>query len=284
MDWFRKRCAEARMKKFFGPPLPKGQKAREFAMAERRKKMKKNKVNNKELLQSVYGYWYGPAPTPTTAFKDGRAFAYHLCAKKGYKVLGMGHFSLVVGKDGSDKVIKIGHNPSDRWIEYCKWAAENGFAGNFAPTVYSYKYIKGTERDFAVSVVEKLKDTFYKGIDKEHDYFAYQSLVEYQVSYGNKMAGTLADLVYPGSSNFLTQFKEKFPKNTDMHGGNIMIRGDSSICFSDPVAGHNCTYKMRLKHKDFTDKAVSITPEVVEALPLTLQQMQCINLAHSLFS
>lgn len=276
MDWFRKRCAKARVKRFFGglvkPQAEPPRKIKDLNAKWRKLNPKKkagvpNAKRKKEVFDSIYGmYWGAPKTPPKSAFSDGKAFAYHLCLKKGYKVLGSGHYSMVVAKDGSDKVIKIGKNPTDRWIEYCKWAAENGFAGNFAPQVYSYKYLKGTESNFTISVVERLKDTFYKAVPKEHDLLSYQSLVEYKVSYGNSMAGTLVDLLIPGTNAFLDQFKAKFPNGHDLHGANIMLRDCGSVCFSDPIAGHGNCFPKRLKSKDFTDKAVSLNPEAAEAV------------------
>src|SRR5882672_10391646 len=58
--------------------------------------------------------------------------------KKGFKRLGAGAYSTVLGKDGSDKVIKVSRS-LDNWIDYIQWSAANGYAGNFAPRVYSWK-------------------------------------------------------------------------------------------------------------------------------------------------
>jgi len=92
----------------------------------------------------------------------------HKLEKRGYKVLGRGAYSTVLGKEGSSRVIKVSRSLDD-WIDYIQWGAANGYAGNFVPRVYSWKRHERTEKnehaewcrtnDWSVAVVERMADT-----------------------------------------------------------------------------------------------------------------------------
>ncbi len=61
-----------------------------------------------------------PILEPKSAFEDGRSFIKFL-EKKGFKAIGIGHYSTVLAKDKSTRVIKISRTP-DNWISYITWA------------------------------------------------------------------------------------------------------------------------------------------------------------------
>ena len=55
-------------------------------------------------------------------FEGAYAFI-HFLQKRGYKNLGSGAFSTVLGKEGSDRVLKVTRS-NDNWIDYIQWAAK----------------------------------------------------------------------------------------------------------------------------------------------------------------
>lgn len=252
MDWFRKRKEAARLARFFGKLKKKQDMQQEVAKPPPALRV----VDFQGCQAMVLMNTFAPRITDYGPFYNGASFANYLCKKKGYKELGAGAHSIVVAKEGSDKVIKIGNRPHDRWIEYCKWAAENGFAGGFAPQVYSYKYIKGKSSDFTLAVMERMDKSFVS-VDRTSDMFAFNQLADSSVAYKNPTARTLSDLLVPGSGKFLGAYLDKFPTNSDLGLANMMFRKDGSVCFTDPIAGWVTPCKERIRAKDFTTKTIS---------------------------
>jgi hypothetical protein len=72
---------------------------------------------------------------------------------RGYQLLGKGLYSNVFAAPKSDKVIKVAD--MDEWPRYILWATKNGYAGNFAPKVYSLKFHDG----YYVATMERLVAT-----------------------------------------------------------------------------------------------------------------------------
>src|SRR5688572_8016831 len=103
-----------------------------------------------------------------SAFSGAHAYGARLL-KRGYERLGAGCFSTVYAKPGSDRVLKVTSVP-DNWIDYIMWASENGWAGKYAPRVYSYKrYPVPTDREFfSVAVVERMEKGYYS-VDVKED-------------------------------------------------------------------------------------------------------------------
>jgi len=189
----------------------------------------------------------------TSAFESGRAFGSYL-RKRGFIQLGSGAFSTVFAKEGSDRVIKVTNNP-DNWIDYVQWAAQNGYAGTYAPKVFSYKKIG----DFTVSVVERMEKPA-RDIRPQEDLAFVDHLASYYLTHNNTVAGVFLDELLPGMCDFLTKLRKEFIKDPDkerldMHGGNFMVRKDGSYCFTDPVCGKSKTTSNRLKAKDFVSLA-----------------------------
>lgn len=183
-------------------------------------------------------------------FDDGLTFASKL-RKKGFVRLGSGCFSTVLARPGKDRVIKITHQLGDGWIDYIQWAGQNGYAGGFAPRVYSYKYIKAKE-PFSIAVVERMDHLLYNA-DKKGPIPPIMSLLPHAAN-DNDMAKSMLDLVAPGLVKFRMELQAKF-KYLDLHGGNVMVKGDR-ICFTDPVGGHGSgsVIKTRLRSSDFEKK------------------------------
>lgn len=178
-------------------------------------------------------------------FDDGLAFVHHL-GKKGFKNIGEGAFSIVMAKENSDKVIKISKvaDQPDGWLDYVKWAAEKGYAGTFAPKVYSFKRVKGRQLDFNIASMERLN---YK-CDYSKGAILLPRLFDYHIHYGNDVAAKMADFVMPGVSAFMTDLRASFPEaRWDLHGGNFIPRNDNFMVLTDPIAGLKSTAPKRWK-------------------------------------
>lgn len=229
---------------------PKPKKARVRRKAER---VPRRPAWNLEVIQA----WNPKSVEYKSPFESGYAFI-HFLKKRGYKYLGSGAFSTVLGKENSDRVIKVTRS-NDNWIDYIQWAAKKGYCGGFAPRVYSYKEIK-TKREgsFFVSVVEKMEKTS-SHLKVQEDNVLVSTLLGYH-SRGNILAGCFLEELIPGIVSFETELRKEFSKpnedgercRLDYHGGNFMVRKDGSFVFTDPVCGDRKTTANRLKAKDFT--------------------------------
>ena len=211
-----------------------------------RKKIKRIKKKTKEKAVQVFTFYKPPEYKP---FECADGFAQKL-RKKGFEDLGRGNFSWVLGHPSSDKVIKITHN-EDNWIDYVTWASGKGYAGTISPKVFSYKRVKGSSSDFSVSVMERMEKTLRQVTYKE-DMAVMKELIDY-ATHGNMAAMSLADLMVPGLGKFTQELKEQFSGSLDLHGGNIMLRKNGTLCVTDPVAScSKSETRTRLREKDFT--------------------------------
>lgn len=181
--------------------------------------------------------------------------------KRGFKRLGSGAFSTVLGKDGHDRVVKVIRRP-DGWINYVHWAAQIGEAGHFAPKVFSYKKIKGRKKEFAVAIMERLKYTL-EDTPEDHALKVLPNVMWRADK--NEMAAKFVDVLSPGLMGFLKKMSEwkNIPiNNFDFHDGNLMLREDGSLVIVDPVSrgeeGHT-----RLREGDFGPRPT------LKSLPLT---------------
>lgn len=83
---------------------------------------------------------------------------YERLKRAGWVQIGSGGFSKVYANPKQpDKVIKIGAYLTDLWPIYALWAAEKGWAGEYAPLVYSIKFYK----NFYIAVSEKLEINYF---------------------------------------------------------------------------------------------------------------------------
>lgn len=175
---------------------------------------------------------------------------------RGFKVLGRGAYSTILGKEGSSRVIKVSRSLDD-WIDYVQWGAANGYAGNFVPRVYSWKRHGrpgeqgmddyGRTSDWSVAIVERMADTCS---DQKHDMSLLYSLY-YPANSGNTMAALYMEDLCPGSYKFFNElYKNHF--SSDIGGKNMMIRKDGSFCVTDPTCGRIKTEKKRFRTGDFS--------------------------------
>jgi len=174
--------------------------------------------------------------------------------KRGFKRLGAGAYSTVLGKEGSDKVIKVSRS-LDNWIDYIQWSSANGYAGNFAPRVYSWKRHPGSEplrdweknNDWSVAVVERMSDTV---TEPEQEMYLLMSLY-YPACRGNTMAKLYMEDLCPGSYHFFKGL-QKNHFASDISGKNVMIRKDGTFCVTDPTCGTIQTEKKRFRTGDLS--------------------------------
>jgi hypothetical protein len=207
------------------------------------------KLEAKPALQPIIEITAEPTPKPKPKLFES-SYRYRQKLKDhGFKVIGGGHFSVVMGHPKSDRVIKVCHSP-DAWIDYCYWAAMNGWAGNFAPKVYSFKRHKG----FYVAVMEKLEHTatyLAAHKPKEVEPLA-QMLFQVGVHQDNEHAKLLCELLIPKLGEFAGQLRANFKNGRlDCHSDNVMFRKDNSLVVIDPVCHESDMPAKRLKAKDF---------------------------------
>ena len=167
-------------------------------------------------------------------FDDANGFIKAL-EKRGFTVIGSGAFSTVLGKEGSDRVLKVIRRP-DGWINYIHWAAQIGEAGHFAPRVFSYKKIKGRQKDFSVAVMERLSYTL-ENTPEEHALKILPNVLWRADK--NPMAAKFTEILAPGLVGFMNKMSAKWDipiQNFDLHDGNLMIRNDGSFVVVDPVS------------------------------------------------
>ena len=167
--------------------------------------------------------------------------------RKGFKKLGSGAYGIVLGKDNSDKVIKLIRDPRrDGWVEYVQWAKQNKYLGTFAPRVDSYKFVKDGNAGFGMAVMERLDKTFHS-VPREHDAHFVQEAMLHTLK-GNELAAKFLALHKPGAEEFILSFREKFGDYGDFHSGNWMTRKDGSVVLIDPLSRPGQTnYKERIK-------------------------------------
>lgn len=225
-------------------------------------KPKKKKRRNKDFPRTdgkVFDFWTCTWQEPAKPGRFGSAHAMITALqKKGFKQLGSGHFSTVLAKPDSDKVIKITRH-QDNWIDYVKWASEKGYAGGFAPRVYSWKKFPG---GWSWAVMERMEKTLDAGYDYRDDYDASTStgsendlslifsLLE-PAGRGNTMAQVYMEDLCPGAFGFVKELRSVM-RASDIRGPNTMIRKDGSLCFTDPCAGETKITVTRLRSGDLS--------------------------------
>jgi hypothetical protein len=184
--------------------------------------------------------------------------------KRGFVKLGEGHYSAVYGKPGYDRVIKVSRT-LDNWIDYVAWASKNGFAGNFAPKVYSWKRFKNATpfvprpweweynnpgaQDWSVAIVERMKETLNADSQLAKDFKIIERL--HDLPEKSLLAEVILDEVVPGVGSFFKKLHQTF-RSTDIYSKNMMIREDGTFCVTDPVCGTVKTKDSRFKAGDFT--------------------------------
>lgn len=191
-------------------------------------------------------------------FESGYAFV-HFLEKRGFTIIGSGAYSKILAKGDSKRVIKVCRSP-DMWIDYVLWANKAGYAGGFAPRIFSYKYFpgkdntNGSKNPFYVAIVERMEKTASR-LDYSHGLSFIHSLFYLSIHHDNDNATAVIDLVLPGIGKFANDFKGHFGKNDlDLHGGNFMVRSDGTYALTDPLAGYTQSDLKRIRYTDLEVK------------------------------
>lgn len=233
-----------------------------FVVADKPKK-KRNK-DKPRTDGKVWNFWNCCWEDPPRPGRFGTALAMiSALEKKGYKRLGSGHYSTVLGHPKSpDKVIKVTRH-QDNWIDYVKWAAENGYAGTFGPKVYSWKKFPA---GWSWAVIERMSHCVGEGYDDygitynsdAGHYIPAKGGDDYEIIFtllnaaqrGNIMAQVYVDDLCPGAFEYITKLKKAMHAG-DIRAANTMVRKDGTLCFTDPCAGSSIIGKTRFKERDF---------------------------------
>lgn len=172
--------------------------------------------------------------------------------RHGFKEIGSGLYSTVFAKEGSDRVIKVG---SDRdWEAYILWAMENGYAGSFAPKVYSFHRHHDKDRcSYYVAVVERLRITCGKHNVAVSNGEVEGSRVEAEnLLYCDSTRESLFKR-FPGLKCFVARAKkDRF--SGDWHNGNWMLQqadGKERLVLIDPQSGRVPSGNRRWHAQDF---------------------------------
>jgi hypothetical protein len=191
-----------------------------------------------------------PAPEPvkhtvsapkSRIWRDADHFIDKLQAR-GYQVLGRGCFSTVLAKPGSEKVIKV-NTQADNWPDFVLWAAKAGYAGTFAPRLFSLRYINGVQQEFYVAVVERLdatvRDTRNDRVRNLHSLLR-NVLEAGRIERDRARADEQlieADKMQPGAARFVLEFRLHAEKGghgrLDLHNENWMYH-QGRIVLVDP--------------------------------------------------
>jgi hypothetical protein len=155
--------------------------------------------------------------------------------KRGFVRLGDGFYSTVLNKPGSNRVVKV-CGSLDGWSDYAVWAAEEGYAGNLAPKVYSLHVLPYSYGYFYVAVMERLAVKVHDLLAPHDAITAYQSIIENSVRFSDNAPEPWGEFVrkfsqrFPGIGNGITH---------DLHDGNFMLRIDGSLVLTDPIVSSN---------------------------------------------
>ncbi|MGQ7794516.1 hypothetical protein ACUN0C_19095 [Faunimonas sp. B44] len=130
----------------------------------------------------------------------------------GFYEIGSGCYSRVYKRIGSDRVVKV-CAVGDLGIDYLIWAHENGWAGNWAPKIYS-------ARRFAdgayIAVLEHLEATVSR-------------VPKYKTQY--------EDMRRSREHPFMKALRDRFPHTDfDLHNNNWMIRKTGQLVLVDPLS------------------------------------------------
>jgi hypothetical protein len=151
---------------------------------------------------------------------------------RGYQLIGSGLYSNVFAAPNSDKVIKVGDY--DEWPSYIQWATQKGYAGTFAPKVFSLKF----HDCYYVALMERLVCTISQlyGSGSLEQSRLYSSVI---CNHDFSDAAT----------DFIAFFQDmrKAGHHGDLHNGNVMVRHDGQVVVTDPVAGGFSSEKFRIK-------------------------------------
>lgn len=168
--------------------------------------------------------------------------------KRNFMELGCGLYSDVFAPPTSDRVIKICRN-QDPWPNYILWATKMGYAGTFAPKVYSLHIFDG---GYAATMerLNKIELGMYRFTDPaiEAQFQAWDRFY-----YSAEPIPAEIETMRPGCTKFMAELRE-FRKDMchapDLHRGNVMQRHNGDLVMIDPVQGETTHPPKRMRTRD----------------------------------
>lgn len=175
--------------------------------------------------------------------------AYNLIkslTKRGNSVIGSGCYAAALSMSTSyDKVIKIGNNVNDPWLDYYHEIIKTNQNNPCVPRVYSV-YLD-TDHSYYVAIVERLQEgtaetrdaitlcrEFTEGWHSEESFLQLAKRYDKQLPYPDHM---LALLIQIKQLTDYYKFDDVLEGNAgrmlDMHNGNFLIR-DGAVIVTDP--------------------------------------------------
>ncbi len=156
----------------------------------------------------------------------------------GCQVIGNGLYANVFSvPHRSDLAIKVAG--CDPWPDYIRWATKAGYAGKFAPKVYSLKF----HSDYYVAIMERLVCTVRE--IRFTDKGDYRDIRTDQLTLYNQFSGygrgEKDETAAPDFIAYVAQLRHH-QFYGDMHDGNVMVRHDGQLVITDPVSGGSSEY------------------------------------------
>jgi len=152
--------------------------------------------------------------------------------KKGLGKLGGGAFSDVFAAPTSDRAIKVSRR-DDCWPKYILWTTAEGYAGTFAPKVYSLRYY--SDQGFYVATMERLSSIRSNDPDAQTpEAKAARQLRSRIIEAAWNATGEPAKDIAP-MVDFVKKIRN-LGEQTDFHDGNWMLRRDGSLVITDPIS------------------------------------------------
>ena len=143
---------------------------------------------------------------------------------KGFHAVGSGFFSNVLTKDGK-RVVKVGSD--NTWEPYVLWAAENGYAGTFAPKVHSFHLHKDGPQHLRIytAVMERLDRTLARAYDCETRNVIHDGLYQLASNHCSRFdEAMVVSRMFPGIRKFIRDaYRAGF--QGDWHTENWMVSG-----------------------------------------------------------
>lgn len=201
--------------------------------------------------------------------------------RRGFQLLGAGAFSSVLGKPGSNRVIKVGRSPPEGWIDYVMWADAAGYAGSFAPKVYSIKVHEDTfigprqmweqaDQSWYVAVMERLDCTLSNdrretGRDVTRKVMREMSNI-INGGFGGQPDRAALHTHCPGAEAFADALRaSQLSMGWDLHDGNWMLRGDA-IVLTDPISAPSKSGTTRWRSSGVTHPHLAAVNAALEAI------------------
>jgi hypothetical protein len=162
---------------------------------------------------------------------------------RGYTIIGRGHFSTVLAKNDSDRVIKVCRCNSDYWCTFAMWTLDNPHPMNVK--IYAFKKHAG----FYVAVLERIKCTLSSFGELSHnqhqlsviwDDDTVRSMLDGQYKIESArwyLAKAVMDYLQNHWPDLLDYCKllHKDGLMGDMHKNNFGFRADGSVVVFDPA-------------------------------------------------